>query len=247
MELEAWLNDKNNQDQNSATKTQFLKTGQEGAPSKLIAVGISNPTLRNYANLFYKEHKDDDFETIFNRIEHLWLHHGSSESIVLAYCILGKFGKKLQYHHFTRFNEIWINEIDQWIAADHLCIDVLGHLPLIEPEYLAEIKTWMTSTNFWRRRLSLTAFVKHVRKDRRYVDVVLAHVDQLKNDKSYYVRKALSWQLRECGNKDAAKLFGYLTNNYHFFKKTELREAVKKLKDIQQDEIIMLYENYKQS
>ncbi|MCH8907367.1 MAG: DNA alkylation repair protein [Candidatus Heimdallarchaeota archaeon] len=194
-----WLTDKSNSNQNLESKTNFAKTTFQSESTSLNAVGISNPSLRKKV----------------------------LEARTMSCYFLSKYKKHVDKTLFNHINSVWIDLIDHWTLSDHLCIDAFANLDLNQISYTKEIKKWVKNENFWRRRLSVTIYLKHLRKHEWAGLLALENIDKLKEDTNYYVRKSFSWVLRESSKVMKENISAYLINNVGYFNKTELHEASK--------------------
>jgi len=145
--------------------------------------GVKMPVLNQLA----KEFKDAGFSLV----EEL----GDSDYIeekVLAAKLLGNIAKKDPEKAFQLFNHFSAS-IDNWALCDTLGMQSLK--PLVKThakEIFAMAKKYNGSQNLWQRRLSLV-MVEWYTRDKNYHTAILQLVDNLKNDKEYYVKKAIVW------------------------------------------------------
>lgn len=244
LSITKWLEDPSSRDQNKESKNGFIRTALAGPVTRLHAIGISNPKLRKYASEFYKENITLDYNTLMEEMRKLYNQSKYTETVVLCFFILEKFKKLVKNNSKNIFKVInldWIDKIDHWTSSDHLCINLVGYLELDE-DIIEEVKTWRKSQNFWRRRLSITFFLKHYKGNEEISNLVLEQIDYLKKDKNYYVRKSLPWLMRTVSHTIPDTIEEYLEKNIIYFSKTEIREASRKLSDDAQVQLIELYE-----
>ena len=125
------------------------------------------------------------------------------EGHVFIMYLLEAYKKKIQPRElFEVIVSSWIEHIDHWITADHLCINVFPYIPITQHPYLQTIQEWTGSKNMWKRRLSIVAFIKHLKKNHEARTIALNNINQLIQDRSYYVRKAIPWVLRTISKED---------------------------------------------
>ncbi|MHA2252094.1 MAG: DNA alkylation repair protein [Candidatus Kariarchaeaceae archaeon] len=241
-EIQTWLFNAENADQERNGKRKFLQTSMDGPVTQLDTVGISNGVLRKKAAELYKKHNNLPFDELITGMDELWSNSGISEAKVLVTYFLARYKKQFNRALWTQIDSKWIDGIDHWIPSDHLCMDVFGHFTVYHETYLKDIQQWNKSSNPWRRRISLVCLVKHVRKEKEAARVLIEQVEAVKKDTNYYVRKAIPWLLRESCKSDPDGVIVFIKNNIQYFKKTELREAMKKLPNTVQDEFLELYE-----
>lgn len=244
LSITKWLEDPSSSDQNKESKSGFIRTAKAGPITRLRAAGISNGKLKKYATEIFKENKTIDYNPLMGEMSDLYLEAKSTETVVLCFFILEKFKQLVRNNSkdiFKIINSDWIDKIDHWTSSDHLCINLVGYLELDE-DIIEEVKTWRKSQNFWRRRLSITFFLKHYKGNEEISNLVLEQIDYLKNDKNYYVRKSLPWLMRTVSHTIPDTIEEYLEKNIIYFSKTEIREASRKLSDDAQVQLIELYE-----
>ncbi len=248
-ELIQWIDNPENSDQNAVSKTEFVKIAKEGESSKLSGAGVSNPKLKKKASEFYKNNKiksEDEFHELFNELEKVYMNGKYIEERILVFFILEKYKKMIQKEHklvFNRINKLWIDEIDHWTTADHLCINVFKHIPIYQ--YNKTIDSWAKSDNFWRQRLSIVAYIKHIKSEEKVHRHIIQNIDLLKETKNYYVRKSFPWILREISKVNSQIISEYLDKNVQYLTKTELKEASKNLSENIKKSLLEKYENYK--
>ena len=244
--LRNWLFDPGNSDQELEGKRRFVKTANVGPVTRLDVLGISNGKLKKKAAEVFRENKNASFQQVLELTEELFCNAQHIEEQILATYLLEKYKKLVSNHApqmFERIDTVWIEHVDHWMGADHLAINVFRYLPVYEETYVAKIRTWVESPNFWRQRLSIIAFIKHIKTHPAIHNIIIDHINQLKTSKNYYVRKTFPWILREISKTNPDIINQYLLDNYMFFSKTELREATKNLAN--SSKIISLYESSK--
>jgi len=156
---------------------------QKFVPGLTKIYGVKMPVLNQLA----KEFKEGGFQLV----EEL----GDSDYIeekVLAAKLLGNIAKKNPEKAFQLFNHFSAS-IDNWALCDALGMQSLK--PLVKThakEMFALAKKYNCSQNLWQRRLSLV-MVEWYTRDYNYHTAILQLVNNLKNDKEYYVKKAIVW------------------------------------------------------
>lgn len=245
-ELINWLLDEGNSDQVKEGKENFLKTAKEGPITKLETVGISNGVLQKKANDFYRTHKDLELKELMEGLDILWTKPMLTEARVLTAYILGKYHKKFDNKIVWKAIDHWVDTIDHWSSCDHLCIDVIGHIDVYNEPVYSDLHMWVNSDNFWRRRIAVVCFVKHVRTKKEAVPKLLRLMDLILRDTSYYVRKSIPWLLREASKSDPDLLSEFIFERIGFLSKTELREAMKMLDEQTQEKFLYKYDKINQ-
>ncbi len=225
-----WLTDPATSDQNLKRKQEFALRTPKTHPSSLTTVGKSNPLLNKKAAELARELKNTQFEEIVDGATSLWIKN-ILEARIFACKLLGKFKKQLNHAAWKRIDEEWIDLIDHWTSADHLCLDVLSYYPLTDEtrSYIDDLQSWSLSLNPWRRRVSLAAFVRIVRKNASASIKMENILNNLIADEDYYVRKAITWILRETTKSNPEFVKKFVTTHEEYFKKTEIKEILRKI------------------
>ncbi|MHA1910307.1 MAG: DNA alkylation repair protein [Candidatus Kariarchaeaceae archaeon] len=227
-------------DQNPLSKIKNLQSAKEGK-TRLKVVGMSNPLVKKISKKLFLQTIKLDIVDILDDVTDTLENNEIYEDQILAIYTLEKMNKKFPDNIFDYFDG-WIDFVDYWAISDHLIINIA---PYIDPKsYLDRISKWRESDNFWRRRMSITFFLKHVREASTHYNQVLETTQYLINDKSYYVRKAFPWIIRDATRKNPdvhEVLFNFLSKNIVKISKTELRESMKYLNDDLKKQLLKKY------
>ena len=230
--MREYLLDKVHRDQDPEKKTAFVRIAKEGDVTLLRAFGISNPTVKQLAKGYFR--KGYSFNTVLSNCDEMIRSARHTEEIIFALYLI-EFYKSTDERLF-RAADVWIDLIDHWMMSDHLSINAMRHYTV--ENHIDEIRVWTVSDNFWRRRQSVTIFLKHMKKT-EVRKAVLANMTELLGDRNYYVRKAIPWVLRECSKFDLDGICRFLEDNIKSFSKTELREASKRIPE--RERLLELY------
>jgi 3-methyladenine DNA glycosylase AlkD len=159
---------------------------QKFVPHSQDVYGVKVPRITELA----KRYKRGGFALV----DALW-QSGAFEERILAAKILHFLakqdpGKTLQL--IKRFS----NDITDWAVCDTLGQQSTRPIAGLKQREICQLsKEWATSSNLWKRRLSLV-LVESYSKDIRLHPFVRSLVEQLKNDKEHYVKKAVEWTRR---------------------------------------------------
>jgi len=88
---------------------------------------------------------------------------------------------------------------------------------------------WTKSDNFWKRRAALTSTMLGNRVGKGDPFWTLTMLNDVLDDKEYYVKKVYGWVLREMGKGYPDFVFEYMMYNKSRFNRTDVKEAVKHL------------------
>jgi 3-methyladenine DNA glycosylase AlkD len=243
-----WILDPSTSDQEPVGKTKFVKTAKDGPITRLSAVGKSNPLVRKKSKEFYKSYNNSlDLKNLLLGLDYIYQNIDYTEAAMFVFYTLETFKSlykkdgEAQNEIFDLINYRWIDKIDHWIPSDHLCIDGVRHIQVYRDKYVKEIGKWVESDHFWRQRLSVVIFIKHLKTSKVARDQAINNITQLLGNKNYYIRKSFPWVLREISKVEPDRIETYVRDNISYFNKTELREAVKALDELIQVELIDLY------
>jgi len=197
--------------------------------TKLNLCGLKVPVMRTIAK---KHIKGIDFKEAFPVIK-LLLKSKTFEDISVGLYMLENYEDFLveDEKYYWKFLENFIERIDNWCHSDYSCA-VRNKLLQRNPKRISDLKKWASSKNPWKRRAALISLMKWCKG----YSVVASKTDtlwivnQLIEDKDYYVQKAVGWVLREVGVKYPDLVFNYLKKNDHKITSTIRSTAMEKLK-----------------
>jgi 3-methyladenine DNA glycosylase AlkD len=122
---------------------------------------------------------------------------GISEQAGIAVRLLALSTDDLSPAEFGALDR-FVDHFRGWSTTDSFCIYVLQ--PLLrrcETEVMQLLRSWNVSTNRWKRRASVAAFVRKVGESGEYTDEVLELCEALIWDEDDLVRKGVGWALKD--------------------------------------------------
>lgn len=165
------------------SKESIVASQQKFLPGITLVYGVSMPVLNDLA----KEFKSGGFDLV----EEL----GKSdyfEERMLAAKLLGKIAKKDPGRTLSLFKKL-SRQIDNWALCDTLGMQSLKPLANSQVKEIFELANrYNKSDNPWLRRLSLVMAEWYTR-DKKYHAEIRKLINHLKEDKEYYVKKAVDW------------------------------------------------------
>ena len=168
----------------SNAKEETVKFMEKMVPGKQRVYGVKTPVL----NEIVKNYKAGAFELA----EELW-NSGAHEEKIIAIKIMEKTGKQDPDRLFKLFQK-FSKEIDNWAVCDGLGMQFLRTVLISHREKIFEIaKKLNHSKDPWQRRLSLVMVEWYTRKQQLHPEIKEL-IANLKNDKEYYVQKAVSFK-----------------------------------------------------
>jgi 3-methyladenine DNA glycosylase AlkD len=111
------------------------------------------------------------------------------------------------YERLDRMGECFTG----WSHVDDVCITVIQPLLLAHrPETLALLERWNGSSNRWKRRASVVAFVRKIGESGEYTEEALRLCENLVGDSEDLVRKGVGWALKDVMRGDHARVIEYV-------------------------------------
>jgi 3-methyladenine DNA glycosylase AlkD len=200
--------------------------------TSLTTLGIATATQRQIAKLGYQPLQDLTME---NKIEILGKIFQETKLFEIKnqclYFLDQHKQKKIEIAHWPFIKE-WIKHVDNWAHSDGLSsvytVVLQHHLDIIYPQ----LKTWNKSKNLWERRQSVVCIFYYSRTRKNFLsfDDSIALIENLLDDKEYYVQKGIGWALREASNVYYDYTLDFLMQNIKEIKPAAYGAAIEKLK-----------------
>ncbi len=160
-------------------------------PGQQKIYGVKTPEL----NLIAKQYKEGGFELA----KELW-NSGALEEKIVSIKILEQIGKK-DVKQTIQLVKQFAKKIDNWAVCDGLGMQALSGVRKTNAEEIfALAEQYNHSKDPWQRRLSLV-MVEWYTRDPAYHSRIKRLVKNLKDDKEYYVKKAIQWIERNFNKK----------------------------------------------
>lgn len=135
---------------------------------------------------------------------------GFAEEIDIANTTLARSVKALGPSDFAYLDE-HLNHFHGWSNTDDFCVHVLQPLLLRYPEQtLALLRNWNQSTNLWKRRASVVAFVRKVGASGKFTQPALELCENLLGDHEDLVKKGVGWALKDLMRGDKERVLEYV-------------------------------------
>jgi 3-methyladenine DNA glycosylase AlkD len=134
------------------------------------------------------------------------------ECQVLSYELIGKDRRLLDALVYEDLASLGQN-LDNWASVDHYSVGIFGVLWRKGVVRDAHIEALLDSDNFWERRIAVVSTVAlNLRSRGGLGDTArtLWVCEQVAEDRSEMIRKALSWALRELSKHDRAAVIGFM-------------------------------------
>lgn len=127
----------------------------------------------------------------FELVEELWK-SGYLEERILAAKILGKICKK-DPEKTLELIKNFVDDIGDWAVCDTLATQGIRPIAKIKQKDIFELsRKLVKSKNLWKRRFGIVLLI-NFKKEKSLRKEIEAIIQQVENDKEYYVKKAVDW------------------------------------------------------
>ena len=125
----------------------------------------------------------------------------------------------------------WQEYVKDWGYCDALAKLYTKILELIPEKVLPILKKWNRSSNQWMRRQSVVSLLYFQRTKKQFLPfkLIIASVDNLLDDKEYYVQKGVGWTLKELYQVYPKPTLEYLKKNVKKINPAAFTHAIEKL------------------
>ena len=111
-----------------------------------------------------------------------------------------------------------------WDLVDPVAVGFLGELLLSDPAGLSPVlRRWSADPDLWKRRSAIIAQVKA--KERTDLELLYACIEPNRDDREFFIRKAIGWALRSYAWIDPEEVARYVEG--HELSGLSRREALK--------------------
>jgi 3-methyladenine DNA glycosylase AlkD len=167
----------------SKSNLKAKKSTQKFVPTVKKQYGVKMAVL----NEIVKKVQASDFELIAK----LWK-SGVFEERILASKILGKIGN-VNSDKALKLIKKFGQEISNWVVCDTLATQGVRKIIKFKQKEIFKVsKKFIKSKNLWQRRFALVLLINFV-KDKRWKKEIEEILSEVKNEKEYYVKKAIIW------------------------------------------------------
>lgn len=112
-----------------------------------------------------------------------------------------------------------------WDTVDGIAPSLIGRLVEKYRHFEKELWEWTDDENFWVRRGSLLAHLKH--KDKTNIKLLSQTILKLAHEKEFFIRKAIGWILRQYSYTDADWVSQFVNKYKDKLSGLSKREAMK--------------------
>ena len=116
--------------------------------------------------------------------------------------------------------------LNNWDLVDTVAPKIFGEHLIAHPELRKMLHTFAGDASLWKRRIAIIATQAFIRRGDFEDTLTLA--ERLLRDPHDLIHKAVGWMLREVGDRDRARLEGFLERHAAEMPRTMLRYAIEK-------------------
>lgn len=180
-------------------KSEIAKQQASYLKNKFEFYGLKSPERKTIQRPFLVKQNLPEKDQAFKIISELWkepqreLHYFAIE-LLLKY-------KKVFEKSDLEFIEELIQKNSWWDSVDSLAPNAVGAYFQKYPEQRSEIiDRWIESGNIWLKRTAILFQLKYREKTDKKLLVYI--IDKLKEEKEFFIRKAIGWILREVSKRE---------------------------------------------
>lgn len=197
--------------------------------SRLKYLGLSMPQVNELAKSKYSFSDLSPEEQL-----PLWLelYHGATTHEELSVALSWMSSPRNRALILTQPRELFRlqDRVDNWATSDSVS-DLMATYSEVNPAgHLRQIKVWNRSKNPWERRQSLVGIYCYARQRKAPTPVqqTLPLIENLLNDRHFFVQKAVGWALRELEQVDPKVQRSFLQRHLHDLSSAAFATATEK-------------------
>ena len=172
-----------------------------------VYFGLKSPERKEAVKFFFKE---NGFPNDINHTVKEWWNQPEREFQYAAMNLLEKNMKTAPVNRIELYEYLIINK-SWWDTIDMIAAKLVGHHFKIYPELIPHYtEKWMLSGNFWLQRSALLFQLKY-KKDTNW-NMMQSFILKLKDEKEFFIRKAIGWVLREYSKTYPDKVIEFIEN-----------------------------------
>ena len=169
--------------------------------------GIGTPARKTIMSAHIVEYGLPDWSRINEISRHLWAMN-ERECQFTVIDLLNRMKKKLGADDLPLMEYLIITK-SWWDTVDGLAGWLVGEILKEHPEEINPLTTrWMDSGNIWLQRSCLLFQLKY--KKETDLDLMFGFIERLSPHKSFWIRKAIGWVLREYSKTDPQTVRQYV-------------------------------------
>jgi len=194
---------------------------------------LSNPQLRKIAKVWSEKHIDLNCNDFIQLLNSLYKSSNSSTEKYIAGFII-EYSPKLRRSIEPKLLNNWLNHLTGWAQVDSLCQSRFGSRGLLLNwhKWKDLLRKLNKSKNINKRRASLVLLTKPIRDSdsKKFTDIAIENIENVRHEKDVLITKAVSWLLREMIKNHRNLVKNYLTEKKDLLPAIAVKETRLKLK-----------------
>jgi 3-methyladenine DNA glycosylase AlkD len=146
------------------------------------------------------------------------------EEMYQALEVAERYKKYYDESAWTLF-ETLLRSATNWDTVDWLSSNLIGQLVFKYRHFEKQLIEWSDDENFWVRRASLLAHLKH--KENTNIELLSQTILKLAHEKEFFIRKAIGWVLRQYSYTNPDWIQHFVNENEDVLSGLSKREALK--------------------
>jgi len=175
---------------------------------KFVYYGIKKPLRAKLQKEILEELGKPDFETIKSFSLLAW-EEPERELQYFAMDLLNANKKKLQKEDLQLIKFL-IEHKSWWDTVDSIAAHLAGTYFKFYPN-INELNKWIASDNFWFQRSAILHQLNF--KKETNVELLFDFCRLRKDEKEFFIRKAIGWALRQYARVDSERIINFVDNN----------------------------------
>ena len=123
----------------------------------------------------------------------------------------------------------WAGSATGWAELDTIASRCVGPLLLAFPQHYRALRKLSWHRNLWLRRLSILGHLLPFRKEQGQWSELRDTMSELLQDKNFFIRKAIGWQLREISTRQPELTIAFVEAHADRMSGLSYREATRRL------------------
>lgn len=170
-------------------------------------LGIKSPLRKELTRSFLRKDALPEMDDLKEIVRELWELEGR-EYQYFALALMEKLEKEFPKDYIDELESLVLKK-SWWDSIDYLAPQMIATHFLRFPELRdGYVQKWIDSDNIWLQRCAVLFALKY--KDKTDLDFLYQVIDQLKDHKEFFIRKAIGWVLRENSKRIPNEIIEYI-------------------------------------
>ncbi|MDZ7742512.1 MAG: DNA alkylation repair protein [Bacteroidota bacterium] len=194
--------------------------------NKFDFFGLKQKPRREICKQFIDTYGLPAYDQLPEYVRYLW-EQPERELQHFAMELVTRFLKQID-RDFLSLVEFMITHKSWWDTVDYIAAWHAGKYFKKFPDEISIVtRKWMDSENIWLQRSALLFQLKY--KSETDFELMKSTIEELKDSKEFFIRKAIGWVLREYSKTDSAAVIAYVDHaGISNFSKTEALKWLKR-------------------